>query len=153
MWEYQYFVYIWLQLGIEKYSPILDFVVYAVTVKPFIQCCVRVLSGLPVASEKHVSSYLSEKYFCCIPVLTVITCSELCTGQNGARNIPAEQRRSRFAHGTSWVHVTFKFYFHCLKTYLEQMNGHTITHSFHFSLQFWWHIVRQVTPYSPCYEI
>jgi len=56
MWENRCIVYIWLQLGTEKYSLNLDFTVYAVTVTSFIQCGGRVLAGLPVASaEKHVS--------------------------------------------------------------------------------------------------
>lgn len=60
-------LYSWLQLGIEKYSLNLDFAVYTVSVMSFIQCGVRVYAGLPVVSEKQVSSYLSGKCLCFIP--------------------------------------------------------------------------------------
>jgi hypothetical protein len=49
MWKNQYIVYIWLQLGTDKYLLYLDFAVYAVTVTSFVQCGVGVLTGLHVA--------------------------------------------------------------------------------------------------------
>jgi len=61
MCENQYIVCMWLQLGIEKYSLNLDFTVYAVSVTSFIECGVRVLAGLPVASEKRFISFICLK--------------------------------------------------------------------------------------------
>jgi hypothetical protein len=113
---------------------------------------VWVLASVTCSIRKTRFIYLPEKYFCFITVYQLL-CFELCTGQNGAQKIPAEHT-SWFASSTSWILVTLNFYFHCLKkTYFEQKNGHTITHSFHFSLQFCWHTARQVTPCSPYYEI
>lgn len=61
MCENRYIVYMWLQLGIEKYSLNKDFTVYAVSVTSFTRCGARVLARLPVALEKHFISFICLK--------------------------------------------------------------------------------------------